>query len=108
MNLFGKRLMCFIFINILVIPILCLGVYYYLNRAQRSGTIKIPKDPNSRSESPKEEIIIVYDDYGIPHISGSSLEDVYFGLGYAHALDRLWDMHFKRLFVSGRISQVSR
>ncbi|WP_424977444.1 penicillin acylase family protein [Leisingera sp. S232] len=52
---------------------------------------------------------IVRDNANVPHIFGSfgaSDEDVYFGLGYAHAQDRLWQMAVMRRTVQGRLSEV--
>ncbi|WP_293576321.1 penicillin acylase family protein [Phaeobacter sp.] len=52
---------------------------------------------------------IVRDNANVPHIFGSygaSDEDVYFGLGYAHAQDRLWQMTVLRRTAKGRLSEV--
>ncbi|AZV78196.1 penicillin acylase family protein [Parasedimentitalea marina] len=52
---------------------------------------------------------IVRDNANVPHIFGSfgaSDEDVFFGLGYAHAQDRLWQMTVLRRTVQGRLSEV--
>ena len=52
---------------------------------------------------------IVRDNANVPHIFGSfgaSDEDVYYGLGYAHAQDRLWQMAVLRRTVQGRLSEV--
>lgn len=52
---------------------------------------------------------IVRDNANVPHIFGSfgaSDEDVYFGLGYAHAQDRLWQMTVLRRTAQGRLSEV--
>lgn len=52
---------------------------------------------------------IVRDNANVPHIFGSygaSDEDVFFGLGYAHAQDRLWQMTILRRTVQGRLSEV--
>lgn len=52
---------------------------------------------------------IVRDNANVPHIFGSfgaSDEDVYFGLGYAHAQDRLWQMAVMRRTAQGRLSEV--
>ncbi|MEC7963283.1 MAG: penicillin acylase family protein, partial [Pseudomonadota bacterium] len=42
----------------------------------------------------------------VPHILGASDADVFFGLGYAHAQDRLWQMVTLRRTVQGRLSEV--
>src|SRR5262245_41555673 len=44
------------------------------------------------------------DAYGIPHIAGASIEDAAFGLGYAHAQDRLFQMEMTRRVIQGRIA----
>lgn len=49
---------------------------------------------------------IVRDNSDVPHIFGKSDEDVFFGLGYAHAQDRLWQMTMLRRTAQGRLSEV--
>ena len=49
---------------------------------------------------------IIRDENGVPHIYGKTQEDVFFGLGVAHAQDRFWQMEFTRLLAKGRLSEV--
>ncbi|CAM5493999.1 hypothetical protein FALB51S_03613 [Frigidibacter albus] len=49
---------------------------------------------------------IVRDTGNVPHVFGSSDADVYFGLGYAHAQDRLWQMTMLRRTAQGRLSEI--
>lgn len=49
---------------------------------------------------------IVRDHSSVPHIFGQSDADVFFGLGYAHAQDRLWQMTMLRRTVQGRLSEL--
>jgi penicillin amidase len=49
---------------------------------------------------------IVRDTAAVPHIFGASDEDVFFGLGYAHAQDRLWQMVLMRRTAQGRLSEI--
>ncbi|WP_170528721.1 penicillin acylase family protein [Ruegeria arenilitoris] len=49
---------------------------------------------------------IVRDTANVPHILGQTDPDVFFGLGYAHAQDRLWQMTVMRRTVQGRLSEV--
>ncbi|MEQ9041875.1 MAG: penicillin acylase family protein [Silicimonas sp.] len=49
---------------------------------------------------------IVRDNAGVPHIFGESDHDVYFGLGMAHAQDRLWQMLMMRRTAQGRLSEL--
>ena len=58
---------------------------------------------------PTAPVEIVRDHANVPHIFGSfgaSDEDVFFGLGYAHAQDRLWQMAVMRRTAQGRLSEV--
>ena len=49
---------------------------------------------------------IVRDNANVPHIFGATDADVFFGLGYAHAQDRLWQMTMLRRTVQGRLSEL--
>ncbi|MGC1494616.1 MAG: penicillin acylase family protein [Sulfitobacter sp.] len=49
---------------------------------------------------------IVRDNANVPHIFGQTDEDVYFGLGFAHAQDRMWQMIMLRRTAQGRLSEV--
>ena len=52
------------------------------------------------------DIEIVRDNSGVPHILTFSDRDAFFGLGYAHAQDRLWQMTLLRRTVQGRLSEI--
>ncbi|MGY9105546.1 MAG: penicillin acylase family protein, partial [Alphaproteobacteria bacterium] len=49
---------------------------------------------------------ILRDEHAIPHIIAENIQDAAFGLGYAHAQDRLWQMEMSRRFVQGRLSEM--
>jgi penicillin G amidase len=49
---------------------------------------------------------IVRDNANVPHVHGETDEDVYFGLGFAHAQDRLWQMTMLRRTAQGRLSEL--
>ena len=49
---------------------------------------------------------IVRDTANVPHIFGEQDADVFFGLGYVHAQDRLWQMLMLRRTVQGRLSEL--
>ncbi|MEI4194819.1 penicillin acylase family protein [Roseovarius sp. E0-M6] len=49
---------------------------------------------------------IVRDNANVPHVFASRDADAYFGLGYAHAQDRLWQMTMLRRTAQGRLSEV--
>jgi len=47
---------------------------------------------------------IVRDNSNVPHIFAANDEDVFFGLGFVHAQDRLWQMASLRRAAQGRLS----
>jgi len=79
---------------------LATGAFLHLRRSlpQIDGDIRL-----AGVEAPIE---ILRDAHGIPHIYAGSLADVYFGLGFVHAQDRLWQMETSRRAGSGRIAEV--
>jgi penicillin amidase len=52
------------------------------------------------------EVSLYRNEYGIVHVIASSDADAYFGIGYAHAQDRLWQMDFQRRIGKGQLSAV--
>ncbi len=54
----------------------------------------------------KAEITILRTDHAIPHIFGTDDRDIFFGLGFAHAQDRFWQMEVMRRTAAGRLSEV--
>lgn len=51
-----------------------------------------------------DTVEIDYDLWGIPHIYAHSMDDLFFGNGYAHAADRLWQMDAARRRALGRFA----
>ncbi|MDZ7590868.1 MAG: penicillin acylase family protein [Rubrivivax sp.] len=52
------------------------------------------------------ELRIERDEHGIPTVRAGSPHDVHFGLGVAHAQDRLWQMETHRRIGAGRLAEV--
>lgn len=57
-------------------------------------------------DGPTAPIEIVRDQADVPHIFGKTDADVYYGLGFAHAQDRLWQMTMMRRTAEGRLSEL--
>ncbi|MGH9140348.1 MAG: penicillin acylase family protein, partial [Vicinamibacterales bacterium] len=87
-------------ILLLLLAMFAAGGYHYLRRSlpQVDGTTTV-----AGLSAPVE---IVRDADAIPHIIASNKLDGLFGLGYAHAQDRLWEMEFQRRIGHGRLSEV--
>src|SRR5512143_2187274 len=52
------------------------------------------------------EVQIVRDSYGMPHVFAADDEDAAFGVGYATAQDRLFQMEMIRRAIAGRLSEI--
>ncbi len=80
--------------------VVVLGLYYLLSRS-------LP-DYDKRLEVAglSAPVEIVRDHANVPHIFGQTDADAFFGLGYAHAQDRLWQMVTLRRTAQGRLSEV--
>lgn len=46
------------------------------------------------------------DRWGIPHVRAGSIADAFYGQGFVHAQDRLWQMELQRRTAAGRLSEV--
>ncbi len=85
----------------LILGVLAISLVYYL-AAQSLPDYDVTRETRGIS-APLE---IVRNNANIPHIFGENDHDVFFGLGYAHAQDRLWQMMLLRRTVQGRLSEM--
>jgi penicillin G amidase len=53
-----------------------------------------------------EEISIIRDSYGVPHVFAETREGMAYGAGYALAQDRLWQMEVLRRTAKGELSDL--
>lgn len=74
--------------------------YLYLRRSlpQVDGTIKV-----AGLRGPVE---IIRDIDAVPHIYAEHTLDLFFGLGYVHAQERMWQMEFQRRVGQGRLAEI--
>ena len=56
--------------------------------------------------SEAKEVTIIRDNYGIPHVFGSSMAEVFYGYGYALAMDRLYQLEILRRTYYGEIAEI--
>lgn len=86
---------------VIVIAVLGVMMVYYL--ASRS----LPNyDAVVRVPAISAPVEIVRDNANVPHIFGETDTDVFHGLGFAHAQDRLWQMMMLRRTAQGRLSEL--
>ncbi|MFP5225696.1 MAG: penicillin acylase family protein, partial [Actinomycetota bacterium] len=69
------------------------------------GLIGVPAQAMHPSGS-HDQIKIVRDQYGVPHVYAPTAKQVSYGAGYALAQDRLWQMHILRLLTKGNLSHL--
>lgn len=89
-------------VKILTVLLVLLGIsgasaYYYIQPTY-SGTIPL--------KNLQEEVEVIYDQHGVPHIYAQNEADAYRALGYAHAKDRLFQMELMRRAATGRLSEM--
>ena len=85
---------------ILVTAATLAGLYYVTSRSlpDYSASYRL-----SGVDQPME---IVRDTASVPHIFAKTDEDAFFGLGFVHAQDRLWQMTILRRTAQGRLSEL--
>jgi penicillin amidase len=54
----------------------------------------------------KEEVKIIIDSRGVPHIYANNDKDLFFAIGFMHAKDRLWQMDIQRRAAEGRLAEI--
>ncbi|KFI32520.1 penicillin acylase [Haematobacter missouriensis] len=85
---------------ILVTAATLAGLYYVTSRSlpDYSASYRL-----SGVHQPME---IVRDTASVPHVFAKTDEDAFFGLGFVHAQDRLWQMTILRRTAQGRLSEI--
>jgi penicillin G amidase len=76
------------------------GLYLYLRSSlpQTEGRIEV--------RGPKAAVRITRDADGVPTIIAQDDDDAAFGLGFAHAQDRLFQMELQRRYAAGRLAEI--
>ncbi len=87
--------------GLVVLVVLAVALVYFL------ASQSLPDyDQTEQVTGISAPVEIIRDNANVPHIFGETDPDVFFGLGYAHAQDRLWQMTMMRRTVQGRLSEV--
>ena len=88
---------------LLILVAIAGGGVYFAGRAslpQYAGEVSLD------NASLSQPIRILRDRNAVPHIYAQSRDDAAFGLGYAHAQDRLWQLEVNRRIAAGRLAEV--
>jgi penicillin amidase len=89
---------------LLLALIVFLGFDIWFYRALRAA---LPvEDGKIRLVGLSQPVIVTRDSLGIPTITATKLNDLFFAQGYVTAQDRLWQMDMTRRFASGDLAMV--
>jgi penicillin amidase len=67
---------------------------------------EVPAAERLNIEGLRDEVTVIRDEWGVPHIYANYEEDMFFAQGYCHAQDRLFQMDMLRRQVRGRLSEI--
>lgn len=65
---------------------------------QTTGTVRL--------QGLRADVHVARDEWGIPHISASNIDDLFFAQGFVQAQDRLFQMDLWKRSVQGRLAEV--
>ena len=83
---------------LLLVALTALAVYLWRATPTHDGVLRVGGIAAA--------VTIDRDEHGIPTIRAASVEDAAFGLGFAHAQDRLWQLETHRRIGSGRLAEA--
>ncbi len=69
---------------------------------RKPATFNLPGE----TELPRAGVKVVRDSYGVPAVTGASDYDAWWGVGYAVAQDRLFQLELFRRATSGRLAEI--
>ncbi len=85
-------------LGLLAAPAAALAYLYRRPLPKINGAIKV-----AGLRAPVE---IIRDKWGVPHIYAQNLDDLFFGQGYVHAQERLWQLELMRRLAHGRLAEI--
>ena len=105
---FFLRSLIFLFkVSLILSLILGLPVYYYWKTQNiLTGKFIISPENSEYTINNNSPIKIYTDENGYAHVKASSREDAYFGLGFEHAKNRLFQMDMNRRIATGTLSEI--
>ncbi|MBP2257800.1 penicillin acylase family protein [Virgibacillus alimentarius] len=81
-----------------LIAFFVINAYINKSMAQLEGTLEVP--------GLKEEVVVLIDENGVPHIQAENEHDLYMAQGYIQAQERMVQMELSRRQASGTLSEV--
>ncbi|MGB7848589.1 MAG: penicillin acylase family protein [Candidatus Acidiferrum sp.] len=89
-----------LWIAAIVVVVVATAIWWFVYRPlpQLDGSVPVP--------GLRGEVTVERDNWGVPHIRASSVEDLAEAQGYVTAQDRLWQMDLLRRAARGQLSEV--
>ena len=104
----GRKLGRWIFRSILILiallVLLVVGTFVWFYRIAHRSLPQL--DGSIAVQGLQAAVEVARDAQGVPHITASSLDDLFFAQGYITAQDRLWQMDMTRRFAGGELSEI--
>jgi len=96
-----KKILGFTLLSLFVFVaglILFLFLHFHLSKPKIEG--------EAAFKGLKNQVRIVTDEWGVPHIFAENEEDLFFACGFIHAKERMWQMDLSRRAGFGRLSEI--
>jgi penicillin G amidase len=94
-----------ILLGLLFLVVLMVIVGYFLLNNLKTGAIP-DYNKNIQITGLTEEVTVLRDAHGIPHLKAQNEKDLYRAIGFTMAQDRLWQMDLLRRVTQGRLSEI--
>ena len=100
----GRRVLRVILLLLALVLLAGVGAALYFYSMVRSALPQL--DGSVALAGIHAPVSVTRDAQGVPHISATSLEDLFLAQGYVTAQDRLWQMDLTRRYAAGETSEV--
>lgn len=87
-----------------LIAVVFIGGFAYLYHVKTKSLPNYSEDIQLKGIT--DEIEVIRDQQGIPHIYAKNEKDLYMAVGYVMAQDRMWQMDLLRRVTTGRLSEI--
>lgn len=88
----------------IVFIVVSIASLFFVNRMITKSFPQIEGD--AVISSLNQEVKIFRDEFGIPYIEAMNEDDLFIGLGFVHAQDRMWQMDLMRRAGMGKLSEI--
>ncbi|MCI0522874.1 MAG: penicillin acylase family protein [Bacteroidales bacterium] len=88
----------------MLLALLVLAVFIIASSLRKSALPLL--DGEQQLSGLNDDVRVIRDERGVPHIYATSAHDLYFVTGYISAQERMWQMDLIRRATTGRLSEI--